>query len=287
MQIKVYLDVIFFINFIADLFVLFLTGVILRQKIIFWRLVTGALFGAGMLLPFILTPSLLEGNTGIVICIGISMGAVAISFGRKNGGLIKKWFLSTTITFLFGGMINYLRYITGTTSLKLCMWMLLFTGSSVACYFMVRFFIRIVQKENDIYLIKVKHENQAVVDLVYLDTGNMLWDPLFRKPVIILSEDFVMRCMTDREKEIIEDYRKNGRIHYENMIVCKSQRKTCFHEIAYQSLGNPSGKLLCFLVEEISINGSEKTLKKQPVAIAPSDLFEGKRYQGLLHRECI
>lgn len=247
----------------------------------------GASFGAGMLLPLVYFPYLLMGKLGIAACVGISMGAVAISFGRKNGGFIKKWFLSTTIMFLLGGIMNYLKRITDDTFMQLSVWMILFTGSSLCGIIALYFWKYTIQKKDNIYLIKVKHENQVAVDQVYLDTGNMLWDPLFYKPVIMLSEGFVIRCMTKEEKEIIEEYREKGKLNFEKILTCNTQKKACFHEITYQSVGNPSGKLLCFLVEEIHINGCDRILKKQPIAIGPSFLFEGKEYQGLLHRECI
>ena len=287
MQIVVYLDVIFFINFIADFVVLFLTGVISKQKIIFWRLLAGAIFGAGLLLPLVCYPYVLMGKTGIAACVGISMGAVAIAFGRKNGSFIKKWFLSTTIMFLLGGIMNYLKNVTNNTFMQLNVWMILFVGSSLCGFGMLRFLKHTIQKKEHIYLLEVKHENQVVVEQVYMDTGNMLWDPLFYKPVIMLSEQFVKKCITEEEREIVEEYREKGRLDFEKILACNAQRKACFHEIAYQSVGNSSGKLLCFLVEEIRIIGSNHILIKQPVAIGPSFLFEGKDYQGLLHRECI
>lgn len=287
MQITVYLDIIFFINFIADLMVLFLTGVILKRKIVFWRLLAGAFFGAGMLLPFVCFPHLLMGKTGIAVCVGISMGAVVISYGRKNGNFMKTWFLSTTIMFLLGGIMNYFKRITDNTFIQLSVWMILFTGSAFCGLIMLYFLKRTIQKEDNLYLIRIKYENQVAVDQVYLDTGNMLWDPLFYKPVIMLSEKFVKRCITKEEEEIVEEYREKGRLNFEKILACSAQKKACFHEITYQSVGNPSGKLLCFLVEEVQISGSDHVLKKQPVAIGPSFLFEGKEYQGLLHRECI
>lgn len=287
MQITVYLDIIFFINFIADLIVLLLTGVILKQKIVFWRLFAGASFGAGMLLPLVCFPQLLMGKIGIAACVGISMGAVAISFGKKNGNFSKKWFLSTTIMFLLGGIMNYFKSITDNTFIQLSVWMILFTGSTLCGLVMLHFLKKTIQKEDNLYLIKVRYEDRVVVDQVYLDTGNMLWDPLFYKPVIMLSEKFVRRCITKEEEEIIEEYREKGKLNLEKILACNTQRKACFHEITYQSIGNPSGRLLCFLVEEIHISGSDHILKKQPVAIGPSFLFEGKEYQGLLHRECI
>lgn len=287
MQITVYLDVIFLINFIADFIVLLLTGVIMRQKIVFWRLFAGAFFGAGMLLPLVCFPHLLMGRIGIAVCVGISMGAVAISFGRKNGNFSKKWFLSTTIMFLLGGIMNYFKSKTGNTFIQLSVWMILFAGSTLCGWIMLRFLKKTIQKEDNLYLIKVRYEDRVAVDQVYLDTGNMLWDPLFYKPVILLSEKFVKRCITKEEREIIEEYREKGKLNFEKILACNTQRKACFHEITYQSVGNSSGRLLCFLVEEIHISGSDHILKKQPVAIGPSFLFEGKEYQGLLHRECI
>lgn len=287
MQITVYLDIIFLINFIADFFVLLLTGIVIKQKIVFWRVLAGALFGAGSLLPLILYPDLLTGKTGIILCAGISMGAVAISFGRKNGGVVKKWFLSTTIMVLMGGMINYLRYITGITSITLCIWILLFAGSGTGCFYTIHFLQKIIHKKEHIYLIRIKHGKREAVDYVYLDTGNMLWDPLFSKPVILLSENFVRRCLTEKEKEFIEEYKRKGHMNYGDRIVLDTQKKVCFHEIAYQSVGNSSGRLLCFLIEEIDLGKKEQVLTRQPVAIGSDELFKGKEYQGLLHPECI
>lgn len=286
LQIKIYLDIIFFINFICDFFVLLLTGIILKQKIVFWRIIIGAAFGSGMLLPLLISPYMLVKKTGIFVFLGISMGAVFISYGR-NGGIIKKWFLSTTIMILLGGMMNFIRNTMGITSVKFVIWLGLFIGSGTLSFFIMTILKNILRKENYKYLIKIKNNEKLVFDFVYLDTGNMLRDPIFGKPIILLSEELVKKCMTEDEIIVLNDYKKDGFINYEKVARKKNQRKDYFHEIAYQSVGNPSGKLLCFLVEEIWITDLKKELKKQPIAIAPSELFAGKEYQGLLHRDCI
>ncbi|MCM1497974.1 MAG: sigma-E processing peptidase SpoIIGA [Clostridium sp.] len=287
MQITVYLDIIFVINFIADFFVLFLTGKILRQKILWWRLIAGAAFGAGILLFFVLMPGLLNGPVGILGCIGVSMGAVAISYGRRQGGLIRKWFLSTTMMILIGSLMNYLRYLLGATVLQLAKWLLLFMFSSIIIFVLLHCLYRTASQTQNIYLILVKHGERMAVDQVYMDTGNFLWDPLFEKPVILLSERFIESLLTQEEMEIIQRYRESGKLDYAALPLGALQQKDCFHEITYESVGESSGKLLCLLLEEIDIQGGGNTLKRQPVAIAPARLFEGKIYQGLLHRECI
>lgn len=287
MQITIYLDVVFFINFVADFFVLLLTGVILKQNIVLWRLIAGAAFGAGMLLFFVLSPSLFTGVTGIALYIGISMGAVAISYGGKIKEFFRKWFLSTTIMILIGSIMNYLKYIFHTDSLQIFKWSLYFTGSGL-CIFVIIYGLRsTIQTEEYVYLIQLKHGGRKEIVPVYLDTGNMLWDPLFEKPIIVLSERVIKKCLTREERLIIEQYRKNGKLDYNTMLTGKAQRRDCFHEIAYQSVGNPSGRMLCMLMEEVTICELNRLLKKQPIAIGPSALFEGKLYLGLLHRDCI
>lgn len=287
MQITVYLDIIFIINFIADFFVLFLTGKIMKQRIVWWRMIAGAAFGAIMILFFILLPIASGKVTGPAFCIGISMGAVAISYGRKNGGLIKKWFLSTTIMILIGSVMNYIKYLSGETALQICKWLLFFFVSCFGVYILLLYIQKMTGQTKNLYLIVVKHGDRMIVDQMYLDTGNFLWDPLFGKPVILLSENLVKNCLTEEENKIIEQYKKNGKLDYQQVLTNKVQKRDCFHEIAYESVGNPSGKLLCLLMDEIDVQGTGTVLIKQPVAVGPEKLFEGKMYQGLLHRECI
>ncbi|MDE5864582.1 MAG: sigma-E processing peptidase SpoIIGA, partial [Lachnospiraceae bacterium] len=258
-----------------------------RQKILWWRLIAGTAFGAGSLLFFVLMPGLLNGLVGIFGCVGISMGAVAISYGRRQGGLIRKWFLSTTIMILIGSLMNYLRYLLGATVLQLTKWILLFVFSGIIIYILLHCLWRTASQTQNIYLILAKHGERIAVDQVYMDTGNFLWDPLFEKPVILLSERFIESLLTQEEMEIIQRYKESGRLDYAALLTGKLLQKDCFHEITYESVGESSGKLLCLLLEEINIQGGENTLRKQPVAVAPARLFEGKTYQGLLHRECI
>lgn len=287
MQISIYLDIIFGIGFIVNLFVLWLTGKIARQKMIGQRVLIGAIFSSGMSLLIICFPDIFMGIKGFIAFLGISMGAVILSFGGKKEKVMKNWTLSTTIMILLGGIMNGLRDMAGYTCLQFGQWLLLFIGSSFLCKRILYVYRTFIQKEKDTYLVEIKSQQNVAVDRVFLDTGNMLWDPLFGKPVMLLSENFVKRCLSAKEWEIIAEYREKGKINYEKVLKDNMQKRICFHEIAYRSVGNPSGKLLCFLMEEIYINGCGRTLQKQPVAVGYSDLFEGKDYQGLLHRECI
>ena len=287
LQITVYFDVIFLINFIAGFMVLYLTGVIAKRKIILWKVVVAAVISASILLVFVLKPTLLMGFRGIVISIGISMGAVAIPYGERRLSFVRTWFLSTTIMVLIGGIMNYLKYIFHISVLQMLQWFLLFSASSV-CILILIVNIQKTRKRNDNnYLIRITHGEKSIIEMVYMDTGNMLVDPLFQKPVLVLNEDVVNKCVIEEERLIIKQYRESGKLDYNCLLSGQTQKRVCFHEIAYQSVGNPSGKILCILLDEVNILGEGKVLYKQPVAIVPKELFKGKAYQGLLHRESI
>ena len=123
MQITVYLDLIFIINFLVDLYVLSITGKLMHQKIKGLRIGLGALFGSTVFLPCILHPGLLMGISGIILMIVISMGAVAISLGR-GGGFIRKWSLSTTIMVIFGGIFHLIKDRFGVLHITFYKWMI-------------------------------------------------------------------------------------------------------------------------------------------------------------------
>lgn len=285
MQIIIYADIIFLLNFLVDLVVLILTGLLLKEKMIWVKIGMGAMFGAGMLLFFMLSP--LRGDSGwtTVFFVGTSMGAVVIAYGKK--GILRKWFLSTTIMVLLGSIMNYLRYLTGIKVLRFLEWWVLFLlGVIILCLGGYRLILRMAPMSY-VYPIQIRHGKQFVMEQAYLDTGNLLWDPLFHKPVVLLSETVVKRCLSEEENKIIEEYKKKGRLDYESLLREKVLRIDGFHEITYESVGNPSGKLLVVLLDEIKVSGSERILHRQPVAIGNPALFDGKCYQGLLHKDCV
>ena len=285
MQLTIYIDLILGMNFIVDFFVLYLTGKILRQKVKIWRLLLSALFGAGMLLGFVFFPALFVGIKGILMFIGISIGTGLIAYGMRR--CVATWFLSTTIMILIGNAMNYLKSAMGIQSLRWFQWFIFFAISMVFVRYGLHLLQSVLQQEKNTYLVQIKHGEQRVVEHVLLDTGNLLKDPLYDKPVIVLSEKVVECCLSQDEQNIIKQYREKGKLDYSMLLTNHLQKKDGFHEITYQSVGNPSGKMLCMLLEEVVVTGCGRTLHRQPVAIAPSELFEQKTYQGLLHEDCI
>lgn len=287
MQVTIYLDVIFLVNFLADWFILLLTAMILKERICRWRLILGALFGAGMLLPFLLYPALLIGMSGVIIYIGISLGAVRIAFSGTQRQVLKKWLLSTTIMISLGGVMGGFKAVMRISTLTFLKWGIGLLIGVLLVFYLTGYLRRVIQDKNQIYKIRVLHNKKEMIADVFLDTGNLLWDVLYNKPVILINERLIKQCMGEEEIDIIEEYKKRGFLNYEKIINFEGQKKTYFHEIAYQSVGNPSGKLLCIIASEVRIDRENVILKNQPIALGADVLFMGKDYQGLLHNACI
>lgn len=286
MRIVIYIDVIFLINFMADLFVLLMTGIILGQRVKIWRLLAGAMFGAGILLPFLCFPYILMGIMGVAVCVGISMGTIAISFWGTEGSFVRKWFLSTTIMFLLGGSMYYFKSFMGWTVLSLYKWAILLGAGCIVCGLGVRLFRCSRQHTDTIYFIKIIKAERTVYEHVYLDTGNMLWDTLYQKPVILLSEKTVGKCLSKEEQLLLQKVQEEKEFDYNSILNISTQRKNSFHVVRYQSVGKENGWLVCFLADEVWID-EKHCLYRQPIAVAPAFLFQDKEYQGLLHKECI
>lgn len=285
MQITLYLDIIFCINLFANFVILCLASCIFRERIKCLRLFAGAAFGAGLLILFLYIPGKVPKITGIICLVGISMGTVFITFGKK--GFIRKWFCSTTILFLAGSIMNYVKMMTNQTVLTLCGWLVLFMaciGITAALICGVRRNARFFE---NIYPVEICNADKKVYCRVFLDTGLFLTDPLFGKPVLLVSRSIAVSCLNEEDCRFIEAYEKNGIIDYSQMLSDSALQKNCFHEIAFCSVGNPSGKLLCFLIDELKVGGESSVHRRQPIAVAPSYLFQGAEYQGLINRDCL
>lgn len=285
MQITLYLDIIFCINTLANYIVLWITSCIMKEKTSMLRLFAGALTGAGLLILFLCLPRRYPVITGVASFVGISMGTIFITFGRI--GFIRKWFCSTTIMFLTGSIMNYVKMITNQTVLTFCCWLFLFMAAILVTAFLVYAGRKNARVAENFFTVLLHNADKQVYCKVFLDTGNLLKDPLFGKPVLLVSKTIAEGCLNEEGCRMIEMYEKEKKIDYSQMLKSNAQQKNCFHEIAFCSVGNPSGRLLCFLVDELKVEGKTDIHRKQPVAVAPSYLFQETEYQGLIHRECL
>ncbi|MGE6258666.1 sigma-E processing peptidase SpoIIGA [Heyndrickxia sporothermodurans] len=213
----VYMDVVWLLNLLVDAMLLWMTAIILKRNISLWRVLIGGLIGS-LLIIMSLTPfSDYAGNPFVKL--GFSIVMVYSVFGFKR----LKYFLSNLLTFYFvtfltGGILIGTHYFIHfdfqlNNSVLLASvrgfgdpisWVFILIGIPISWYFskkrMDAFEMIKIQYDQ---LVDVKIEiNGICLDIKGLiDSGNQLYDPLSKQPVMIVS---IQKCLDLLPKEVVE-----------------------------------------------------------------------------------
>lgn len=194
MKMKIYIDVVLFINFSFDLLILLTTSIVLKRNAKFYKLMLGAFVGSlSILFLFIKITSFQL----FLLKILISILMLLISFGYKN----IKYFLKNilflyTVSIILGG---FLYFLSITFSYKNTGLVFYFKGLSINYIFLlisspIILYIYIKESKmfkrihNNIYRVKLEVENKIYELNGFMDTGNNLVDPYFYKPIILINK---------------------------------------------------------------------------------------------------
>ena len=187
---KVYLDLVFFINFFFDFLILLATKVVLKEAVPLWRIFLGSLVASCSIFLLFLSLSNLE---LFLVKIIISVVIILVTFGRRN-------FLSDIIYFylismILGGFL-YLFDISFTYQNK----GVVFFGNGLGLNLVVIVILAPIfllfyskQYKKDKVKMSITHSVEIYVGhKVYylkgmLDTGNQLKDPCTGKSVILIN----------------------------------------------------------------------------------------------------
>lgn len=194
---KIYLDIIFLLNFGFDLMLLLSVSIILKRNISFRRILLGSFIGGISIFTLFLKISNFE---LFFMKILISLFMTISTFHYKNfkytlknmgylymnsiilGGFL--YLLNTEFSYHHEGIVFY------------------YEGLSINFFFLIIFspiiiyiYIRQVKELRNNYglyhKVNVYYQGKIYKVNGYLDTGNQLIDPLTKKPVIILRENII------------------------------------------------------------------------------------------------
>ena len=129
----------------------------------------------------------------------------------------------------------------------------------------VRIWKNYTRMQKGVFQVRLLHRGKHTYVKGFYDSGNRLIDPYTKKGVHIVSED----CVADLgllEKEVEEE-------------------KAVY--IPYQALGNETGLLKVYYIDELNveIENGRKTIQNCPVGVTKDNLFEGKNYEMILNEE--
>ncbi|MEK4651448.1 MULTISPECIES: sigma-E processing peptidase SpoIIGA [Niallia] len=199
----IYLDVIWLLNFLFDSLLLYLTGILLKKKIIHWRILLGGLIGS-LIILFSITPLSPYTNHPISKLL-FSIVMVAMAFGYKRfRTYIQALMIFYLATFLIGGTLIGAHYFIQfdfnlSSSVLLASikgfgdpisWLFVLLGFPIAWYFSRR-------NVEGMEVTKIQYEQ--IIDVIFqvggkefsikglVDSGNQVYDPISRLPVMFVS----------------------------------------------------------------------------------------------------
>ena len=220
-NLKIYLDIVFLINFFFDFILLFLVSYILKRNKNIFRISLGALFGSLSIFLLFLNISSI---TLFLFKILISIGMITISFGYKEFNYFKKNFLYLyVISIMLGGMLYFLE-ITFSYKNK----GILFFNNGLEINFIVLIilspiliYLYLKEEKNYkntyslIHKVEIVFDNKKYTYNGYLDTGNKLKDPYKKRPIILIYDK---KISFEYEDSILVPYKT---LENEGIVKCK------------------------------------------------------------------
>lgn len=203
---KIYVDIVFLINFLFDSSLLFTVGIITKQKVPIKRIITSALIGSlSTFLLFIdITPLEL-----FIYKIIIAFGLVIIAFKYKNiSWTLKNFYYLLTTSIVLGGILYLLNIQFSYNSSGIIFYHNGLSPNIIINIILTPLILLIYVKQykknkqiySKIYNIDIYFkDNQKININTYLDTGNNLYDPYKKRPIILVYEKKLKNHYQDNE----------------------------------------------------------------------------------------
>lgn len=262
MYYKLYIDSVFFVQFVMNLYLLSVTGKTLKCTATHGRILLGALLGAGMMCLVIVLPLLSMRVRLLFGIIPVSMCMLRFTFAIKTPRfLIKSSVIMAVCGFFFGSIVSWLSdRLTWRAGRGYGIWTLLLAGffGYVFLHFLISRWQR--EKTENVKDVIVFLEKQNVRIKALLDTGNHLWDPISQKPVCIISE----KAAKEVESCFVPEH---------------------YHVIPYQSIGNRKGFLHAYELPALMIEDTNREIycRRVIVAICNTGISKDSIYQMILN----
>jgi len=302
LYLEVYPDIVFLINFIVDLFLIYILKKINKKNSGILRMILAATVGAGSAVILSIFPWLNYFFRFFLMYVAASMLMILVAFGKlKAADFFRQWIVLNLITYFFGGFMNAVYY---HTNLRLYIinigrnvisnipfaYVCLAAGFiSVTALFLLWLF-RLYQLQRPlIYDVELVLKDRSVRTKGLMDTGNCLYDPLLNKPVMVMEDALMDQLATPEIRNCIEQARsfldgKTTELPFEN----EPDKAYRFSFIPYRTVGK-CGMMLGIRLDKVMIYTGRETICNERVtaAICDNPLSDNKDYHVLLHKELL
>ena len=182
---KMYIDLFFIFNVIIDYIIIMSTSILLKRRTSYIRMILSSLIGGiSSLVLFTSLNKIVIEIVSIVIMVLISFGYKGIRYLINN--ILYMYILST----LLGGII-YLFNIKVSNSMFLTYLIIIVISIEIMILY-IKENKKMRSIYNNYYKIDIYFKDREKLSLIgFVDTGNNLYDPYKKRPVIIVPNKYI------------------------------------------------------------------------------------------------
>lgn len=288
----IYMDMLFLENFILDFIILYVTGLISKNKIKFLKLIFGSALGAIYVVMYYFIKINVYSN--IIIKLLLSIIMIYISFVPTNfKEMLKLTVFFYLTSFVFGGAALSVIYMLNSRRITIQNGILIgnytirtiFIGVVIACIVtIIAFkFVKAKFSKNDLFCnIIIKINNKQIKTKAMLDTGNFLKDPITNIPVVVVEYTVLYDMVPKEILDNIEDILGGDLEKIPENI--KNEYMSKLKVIPFSSLGKQNGMLLGLKADGLIVDNEEevKNIDKVIIGIYNKKLSKKGDYSALL-----
>ena len=263
---KIVIEYVLLENLLINLIILKTTALLTHEKGRLFLL--SALLCAGFTVAM---PAMALSTIGsFLIEIGLAMLTTCLSFKFKNIRKFVQLFLCHFVTsFIYGGACYFFESLFGITSLVIVLAVVLVTFIVIKS--LIHKFLKKKAVENFCFEVTLVTGEKESKWKAFLDSGNMLFDPLTKNPVTLINYRVFSAIFPHIDIEDI--LRKSDKLNSLQLA----------HYINFNTLGN-GDKILVFQVDKLCIDGH--TLENPTLGLCLKSFNEAFGSDIILHNNC-
>ncbi|MGE6631304.1 sigma-E processing peptidase SpoIIGA [Bacillus sp. NPDC077027] len=298
----IYLDAIWLLNFSFDLLLLMLTAFILKRNVKKWRYIAGALIGSSIVLLLFTPFSMFVSHPlGKLV---FSVFIVLATFGfQRFRSFFQTLFAFYFVTFLMGGgMIGVHSFLQTNVIIQNGLfisqssgfgdpisWLFIIAGFPTIWLFSKKRLGEVGAKKrrfDERVLVEVQIDHHTIRLHGLVDSGNQLYDPITKTPVMIVQAECLMPICGEPFHHLMKQL---------HPVEVMQQLDTTFpllnrlRLVPYRAVGHEHGFLLCLKPDVVSLYTKSHVIQpaKCFVGISLSGLSADDEFQAIVHPDML
>nr|WP_294488104.1 sigma-E processing peptidase SpoIIGA [uncultured Anaerosporobacter sp.] len=297
MKLEVYIDLVFGVNLIMDYLLLEVMQKLVKKNSKMGRKIFAAILGGLGACFSIMVPTFRSGIFMILFGVILAGFMLKIAFPYETmKALGRDILVYYSITFLIGGILNYLYYYT-SAGYYITEFMRILPSKALNFFYLISFFaiaggfIHLVKR----ILIQMKGTRELFynVELVFgekkitckgfFDTGNHLREPVSKRPVVIADLDGIKDILPEELIDYAKDFMSDAIHKNIDRFVVRIKW------IPYHAVGTEEGILPGIVFDEVNILKEDRVVHNPNITVA---IYQGKltvdnSYHIILHEELL